>query len=326
MKFLVIGLGSMGKRRLRLLKQNFDEIELFGLDNREDRRKEVEELYGIKTYSTLDDILNINEIDAVLICTAPISHEKLIKLSLDKNLNVFTEINLISEGYEEIINTSKSKGLKLFLSSTMLYREEIGFIKNKVIESLNKINYRYHVGQYLPDWHPWENYKDFFVGDKRTNGCRELFGIELPWIIKTFGKVKKIYVTRDKISNLDLDYPDCYNVILEHETGNKGVFSVDIVSRKAIRNLEIYSENMHIFWNGTPKGLEIYDIKAKNLESINLYDNVEQDKKYAENIVENAYLEELRIFIEKLKGNNQEKYTFEDDLYTLKLIDEIEGV
>ena len=35
------------------------------------------------------------------------------------------------------------------------------------------------LGQYLPDWHPWESYKSFFVSNKKTNGCRELFAIEL---------------------------------------------------------------------------------------------------------------------------------------------------
>ena len=44
------------------------------------------------------------------------------------------------------------------------------------------VNYIYHIGQYLPDWHPWENYKNFFVGDKRTGGVREIFGIDLPWL------------------------------------------------------------------------------------------------------------------------------------------------
>ena len=42
MKFLVIGLGSMGKRRVRNLLAN-GEKSIFGFDLREDRRKETEE-------------------------------------------------------------------------------------------------------------------------------------------------------------------------------------------------------------------------------------------------------------------------------------------
>lgn len=39
MKFLVVGLGSMGKRRIRLLKSNYNNIELIGVDTKEDRKK-----------------------------------------------------------------------------------------------------------------------------------------------------------------------------------------------------------------------------------------------------------------------------------------------
>ena len=50
MKLLVIGLGSMGKRRVRLLKEYDKNIEVIGLDKQEKRRKEAEDLHSIKTY------------------------------------------------------------------------------------------------------------------------------------------------------------------------------------------------------------------------------------------------------------------------------------
>ena len=41
MKLLVIGLGSMGKRRVRLLKEYDTSIEVIGLDKQEKRRKSI---------------------------------------------------------------------------------------------------------------------------------------------------------------------------------------------------------------------------------------------------------------------------------------------
>ena len=38
MKILVIGLGSMGKRRIRLIRDMYSTFEIFGVDGREDRR------------------------------------------------------------------------------------------------------------------------------------------------------------------------------------------------------------------------------------------------------------------------------------------------
>lgn len=325
-KIVVIGLGSMGKRRIRLLLNNFDNIEIIGIDRRSDRREDTENKFSISTYDNINNGIKKEELFAAIVCTPPLTHYEIIKKCLLNDLHVFTEINLISKGYNELMKISGDKELELFLSSTMIYRNELELIYNTIVDSNNKVNYRYHVGQYLPDWHPWEDYNDFFVNDKKSNGCRELMAIELPWIIRTFGKIDGIKVFKDKISKLNLNYPDTYNIILKHENGHIGNFSVDIVSRKATRNLEIYSEDLHIFWDGTPEGLKKYDLRDKKITNINVYNDYEQNSNYADNIVETAYLDELKIFLSKITNTNNQKskYDFSDDLYTLSIIDQIE--
>lgn len=325
MKFLVVGLGSMGKRRIRLLKSNYSNIELVGVDTKEDRKKEAEKLFNIKTYDNLDKAIEIEKPGAVLVCTSPIYHSEIILKCLDKNINIFTEINLLDKNYDNIISLAESRNLKLFLSSTFLYRNEIKYIKEKTIKEKN-LTYRYHVGQYLPDWHPWESYRDFFVGEKATNGCRELFAIELPWIIDSFGEIESINVVKNKVTNLEIDYLDNYVVVLKHKNGSIGTLNVDVVSRKAIRSFEVYNENIHLFWEGTPNSLNEFNVETKTLENIKVYDEVEKDNRYSENIIENAYLDELDAFIKYLNGDDSlVRYSFEKDKYTLSIIDKIEG-
>lgn len=123
MKFLVVGLGSMGKRRIRLLKYNYNNIELIGVDTKGDRKKEVEKLFNIKTYDNLDIAIEIENPVAVLVCTSPIYHSQIILKCLNKDINVFTEINLLDKNYDDMIYLAKSRNLKLFLSSTFLYDE-----------------------------------------------------------------------------------------------------------------------------------------------------------------------------------------------------------
>lgn len=325
MKFIVVGLGSMGKRRIRLLNSNYNNIELIGVDTKDDRKKEVEKLFNIKTYNNLDKAIEIEKPGAVLVCTSPIYHSEIILKCLGKNINIFTEINLLDKNYDDIISLAKSRNLKLFLSSTFLYRNEIKYIKERTIKEKN-LTYRYHVGQYLPDWHPWESYKDFFVGEKATNGCRELFAIELPWIIDTFGEIESINVVKNKVTSLEIDYFDNYVVVLKHKNGNIGTLNIDVVSRKPIRSFEVYSENIHLFWKGTPNSLKEFNIESKDLENIKVYDEVEKDNRYSENIIENAYLDELDAFIKYLNGDDSfVRYSFEKDKHTLSIIDKIEG-
>lgn len=319
----MIGLGSMGRRRTRLLKEYDSTIEVLGVDSLEQRRLDAEEEFGIKTYQKIDDAVGSMKCDAAFICSSPLSHAEIISECLRKNLHVFTEINLHSKGYEVNLELAREKGKILFLSSTLLYRKEIQYIKKIVSETDKKLTYHYHVGQYLPNWHPWENYKNFFVGKKETNGCREFMAIDFPWVLSVFGKVRGFSAVSRKNSSLDLPYDDTYFITLEHEKA-VGQIIVDVVSPKAVRNLEISGENMYLTWDGTPFGLKEYDTSCNTERSIKLYESINKRKDYNSSIIEDAYLEEIINFFNVIKGKEKPLYSFEEDMETISLIDSIE--
>lgn len=320
MKYVVVGLGSMGRRRIRLLKKIIKDEEIIGIDTKQERLEQAEKEFQIKTFSSLECILEIG--DALLVCTSPLSHSSIIKQGLESGCHVFTELNLSSEGYEENCKLAREKQRVLFLSSTFLYRKEIQYLEEHIPSNNNA--YTYHVGQYLPDWHPWESYHNFFVADKRTNGCRELLAIELPWLVTVFGKITSFHCIRSHKSQLDLPYDDTYQLLIQHEKGNSGVLTIDLISRKAIRNLEVMNENAHYFWGGTPTTLQKYSLDHKTLEAIECYQNFENNPLYSDNIVENAYTDELIAFIEQIQTGKEPLYSFEKDLEILQLIDRIE--
>ena len=320
---MVIGLGSMGKRRIRLIKQIDEKIEIIGVDSNIERCKETEGKFNITTSQNMNAVDSVN---CAFICTSPLSHSKIINTCLTKGWNVFTELNLVSDMYEENLTLANEKNVVLFLSSTFLYRDEVCYISDEVKASGSKVNYTYHIGQYLPDWHPWESYKNFFVGDKRSNGCREIMAIELPWITNVFGKVIKYHVISDRLTKLDIDYPDCFMIQLEHESGTKGMLTVDIVSRKAVRNLEIFGEDLYLSWDGSPKGLYKYNIASKENENISLYESVDKYEGYSAFIIENAYRKEIETFFSQIKQGIKAKYGIKQDKEVLALIDSIEGI
>ena len=327
MKILVIGLGSMGKRRIRLLQIINQDMEIIGVDSDVERMKQVEEEFGIEVRESLDGALSEHGIGCAVISTSPLSHASIIHKCLQAGIHVFTELNLVPDMYPENIHLAEQKNLVLFLSSTFLYRDETKYIIEEVSRASSPLNYSYHVGQYLPSWHPWEMYRNFFVGDKRTNGCREIFAIELPWLVKAFGEIQSFHVMKSKNTSLDIDYDDNYILLLEHSSGNKGMLAVDVMSRKAVRNLEVFGENLYLSWDGTPEGIQKYDYENVAVEKINLYQKVDKLAGYSDFVVENAYKNELASFLEAIHEKNSKRmiYTFQDDLEILKVIDEIEG-
>lgn len=320
MNIAVIGLGSMGKRRIRLIKEMYPDFIIIGIDGREDRRIEASEKFDI---SCFDQLANADDdLDCVFVCTSPLSHNLIIKDALLRGLNVFTELNLVPDGYQENMSLAKKACKTLFLSSTFLYREEIRYIRS-VLSNEKKWNYNYHIGQYLPNWHPWESYKDFFLGDKRTNGCREIMAIELPWITETFGEVEAVNVLCDTLTDLNIDYKDNFIIQIQHKNGNKGSLIVDVVSPVAVRKLEVYGEGAYVSWDGTPDSVVEFDVSRKKLVPVTLSEQTEHMEGYSAFVVENAYKNEIKEFFNVVNGVSTAQYGFEQDLKVLELIDMI---
>lgn len=324
MKIVVVGLGSMGRRRIRLIKKIKPDADIIGIDSNSERMEFVQNEYGIKGCGNLEEQLKDGDIACAVISTSPVSHADLIRQCLEYRVHVFSELNLVKDRYLENIQLADKMNRVLFLSSTCLYRAEIQYLTEKLKNYKGKVNYIYHVGQYLPDWHPWENYKDFFVGKRETSGCREIFAVELPWIVDAFGEIEKIQVLTDRITDLNIDYDDNYMVLIQHKTGNKGMLAVDVLSRKAVRNLEVYGQQIYLTWDGTPDGLKEYDWKKKAEKSILLYGSVDTVEGYSSFIIENAYERELRAFFDAVENGEKAKYSFQEDLHILDWIDRIE--
>lgn len=100
MNFLVIGLGSMGKRRIRCL-QALNAAYIMGYDHREDRREEAKNKYHIDVVADLETI-DLQRFDAFIISTPPDRHTPYVKLAIEYGKPVFVEASVILEEVQEI--------------------------------------------------------------------------------------------------------------------------------------------------------------------------------------------------------------------------------
>ncbi len=323
-KIAVIGLGSMGKRRIRLLQKLRPNCSICGIDQKLERRENAENSFKITTYETLAQCLKEFEPEMAFVSASPLAHYAITRECAESGIHVFSEINLLNENHDNLLKISKRHGRTLFLSSTPKYRKEMQFVTERIRELRAPITYSYHVGQYLPDWHPWEKFSDFFVSDKRTNGCREVFAIELPWIIDAFGEIREFHVTKQNISSLKIDFPDTYSVCFKHENGNVGNIIFDVVASPAVREMRIIGDGFRLDWNGTPETMYISE-NGTEMKNVKLYDAIDRDENYNTRIIENIYEEEIKNFFDVVSGKAEPKHTFEKDIKVLELIDRIEA-
>ena len=323
LRILQVGLGSMGKRRIR----NFQQLgikKIVGFDLNEDRRKEVEKLYDITTISNIKEGLD-KKPDCMIISTPPDLHYVYAKMAIKNNIHFFTEVNLNSNDISKIIQEIKHKKIVGVPSSTMLFHPIIKQLSKLINEGVigSSLTVYHHFGHYLPNWHPWEDYKKFYVSKKETGAAREVVPFELVWMTHLFSDIHSVYGNIDKISSLEANIDDIYQIIIEFSNGIKCTFIVDVISEPAINETRIIGDKGIIFCDHNlgiikiGKGNKWKEVKIKTGKIA---------KGYKGNTpADSTYVEEMKSFFDAISKKSKIQHTFNDELKILKVLDSIEN-
>jgi len=321
MKFLVVGLGSMGKRRIRNLLY-LGEKNIIGFDMKKERREECEQKYQIRTFDNIEKALRENP-DALIISTPPNHHIEYEVLAAKNNKHFFCEAGVLTEGVENLIKMCKKKAIIAAPSATFRFNESVRKIKKLVddgkIGTISTLTY--HMGQYLPDWHPWEPISKFYVGQRQTSATREMVPFEMEWITWIFGDVKKISCLKGKTSDLPVNIDDVYQVIFEFENGILGHLLVEVISRTPTRILRVVGDEGTIEWDWLGDVVRLYDIKKKRWIEFKEKRGFKEKGYVAK---ENMYIEEMKNFVNAIKGKESYLYSLDDDLKILRLLESSE--
>jgi predicted dehydrogenase len=320
MKILVVGLGSMGKRRVRNL-QYLKQEKIIGFDSREDRCKEASEKYQITTFRDITKALD-EKPDAMVISTPPDIHMKYAKIALENKIHFFTEASVVQDEMKDVIELLDKKDIVGLPSCTLRYHPIVNEIRKILNNNIigKPLSFLYHSGQYLPDWHPWEDYRKFYVAKKETGACREIVPFELVWLTDLFGKIKSVSARKKQISNLEINIDDIYNILLEFENGMESTMTVDVITRFPFRQIKILGEHGVILADWS-EGFVKYFTKENGWNETKT-DDGDIEKGYIHG--EGPYIEEMNHFLETIQNKIKQPYTFEDDLNILKILESIE--
>lgn len=325
MKFLIVGLGSMGKRRIRCL-QALGYKEVRGVDRREERRREAQEKYAVATYADIDAALREFAPEALIISVPPDVHHEYIKIAVQKGLHFFVEASVVDTDMDKIIGDLAAAKIVAAPSATMLFHPAI----QKVVEivksgELGKLsNITYHSGQYLPDWHTYEAVSDYYVSRRATGGAREIVPFELSWMTQLLGFPRRVGGNFRKTIDIKgaeaID--DTYNCLLDY--GDFLVsLTVDVVSRYATRRLLINGDKKQLYWSWDEGFIKVYDPAADKWTQLP-YEMKTAATGYNANIGENMYIEEIRAFIAAVAGKQAFVNSMANDHKVLKLLYAIE--
>lgn len=325
-KFLVIGLGSMGKRRIRnLFYHNIKKENIIGFDSRKDRRAEAEKTYNIKTYKNFKEALKINP-DVYIISTPPDKHYIYFLQAAQNKKHLFVEHPVTDKGYEKLLSLTNGSFVAA-PSCTLRFHPAVKLIK-KIIEEkrIGKIfSFQYHLGQYLPSWHPWEDFRKVYFAKRNTGACREMFGFELVWLTFALklGGISKIAGFTEKLSDLDMTADDRYSAVLKFKNKVSGNMVIDLISKKPFRTLRVIGFDGVLEWEWQENKIKIFKAKKINNNSDHKWQIIDLKKGKREKdyiTTEDAYEEEMGYFLSAIQKKSKYPFTFKESLEYLKVV------
>ena len=316
LRFLIVGLGSMGKRRIRNLLAN-GEKEIVGFDARPDRNKEAEERYGIRTVRRFPNV-SPTDFDALIISTSPNTHGEYIRYALANKKHFFVEHPTSDDGYKEIF-ANKDATVKA-QSCTFLFNPAIKSMKKILNEGkIGKIlAFQYHMGQYLPDWHPWEDYRTVYFSKKETSACREMFCFELIWLNYLIGsEVRELFGSIVKLSELDMDADDTVTAAVTYKNNVRGTVLIDVISRKPFRTLRILGSEGVLEWERFENAIKVFTVATKRTK-VTCVPKGNPEKGYTND--EEMYIEEIKAFLDTINRRSSYPYSFKENFTNLRAL------
>jgi predicted dehydrogenase len=294
LSFVVAGCGSIGKRHIKNLLA-LGAADVMACDLRADRRAEVRDLLGINALESLNDGL-LKQPNAVVVASPTALHISMALNAAERGVHVFVEKPLANswDGVEKLMEIVRQNRLISLVGCNMRFHPGLLVVKRLLEQHAvgPVIAAHVEVGHYLPDWHPWEDYRDTYSARANLGGGVILDAIhEIDYIRWLLGEVTGVFCLAAKLSHLEIDTEDNAALLLRFENGAIGEVHLDYVQRTYSRSCRIIGEEGTIHWDYAAGQVRWYCASRKNWQ---VFENPPDWQ------VNDMYLDEMRHFIDCL--------------------------
>lgn len=251
-RFLVLGCGSIGKRHLgNLLAAGVREVSAF--DIRVDRAGEVRAQFGVEVFTDLDSAFESGP--HVVFVAAPTSlHVTLARKAAEQGCHLLIEKPLAHSraGVEGLLELVRRTDLVTLVGCNLRFHPGLRMVKRLLGEEAvgRVVAIRAEVGQYLPDWHPLEDYRLGYSARRDLGGGIILDAIhEIDYVRWMLGPVRSVACFAGKLSRLEVETEDTAAILLRFASGAIGEVHLDYVQRVYSRTCQIIGDEGTIRWD-----------------------------------------------------------------------------
>jgi len=312
LKILIIGYGSIGKRHLEnfLLLKN---TKLIVYTKRKDLGILIKK--GIKVSDSLSECLGEKPDIGVIANETSLHIPIAIKLAKE-GLDLFLEKPLSHsiKDIEKLRSIVKKKNLITQMGCNLRFHPCIKKIKQLIIQKkIGKIiSIQVQNCSYLPDYHPWEDYRKGYAARKDLGGGITLTQIhEIDYMYWFFQDVASVYSVSEKLSELEVTADDYVSSIIKFKNGVMGELHMDYFQRPDFRSCKIRGTKGEIYWESTDNCVKIFMSKKKKWETVFKISNYERNF---------SYVEQLKHFMRCVKSRKETINDIEQGITTLKIV------
>lgn len=306
MKFLIAGFGSIGRRHLRnLLELGQNDIVLL----RSHRSTLPEdEIKDIPVEETIEAALS-HRPDGVVIANPTALHLDAAIPAARMGCAVFMEkpISGTSEGLPELREALAHNGGRFQMGFQFRYHPGLNRLKALIEAGTigRPLSFRAEWGEYLPGWHPWEDYRKSYSARKDLGGGVLLtLSHPLDYIRWLFGDPQWIWAMNGKISDLELDVDDIAEIGMTMAGGMTGSVHLDYYSQPARNGLEVVGSEGRLHCNNLDGIVTLFRADGTQQQYA-------PEPAYDRN---NMFLDEMRHFIRVTEGSAAPSCTLEDGI------------
>lgn len=312
MKLLVVGLGSIGQRHLRNLRE-LAALEIIAYRVR--GYPLSPELQGdwLTQTSDLEKAFALRPV-AALVCNPPSCLLDVALAAARAGCHLFIEKPLSHslDGVDELISLVREKKLVSLVGFHLRFHPGLQLVKSLLVEGRigRIISIRAQVGQYLPDWHPWEDYRQGYSARRDLGGGVILDLIhELDYVRWLGGAIKRVVCFAEHTSSLEINTEDMAEILLRFENGAIGSVHVDYVQRAPSRSCRIVGEAGTVIWDYFSDEVRLFEVGQSDWQVFSR--QVRQRNE--------IYLEEMRHFLACLEGREKPVVDVEEGARILRL-------
>jgi predicted dehydrogenase len=315
LKILIAGFGSIGRRHLRNLRALGETDVVLLRSNRS--TLPLDEIAGVPVETDLRAAM-AHKPDAVIISNPTALHldvaipaaeagcaillEKPISDSIDRIAEFCAAVDHGGRRSQRVLVGFQFRfHPTLQLAARLIAAGTIGGVQSV----------RAHWGEYLPNWHPWEDYRQSYAARADLGGgviltlCHPLDYLRL-----IVGEVSELWAFTNRSGALGLAVEDSAEIGLRFASGVLGSVHLDYVQQPGAHTLEIIGSAGSLRWDNADGVLSVYDPAAQTWQAHAPAEGFDRNW---------LFMDEMRNFLAMARGEAQPACTLADGIRALQI-------